>query len=135
VVTYYHNDGTVWRRDAWMEGALVSKWLNPEFMALSSEQRQRLGAVRVGNDVGIGTFCEPADTRLECKPSPPNPVHVLRYANGRRRARGSSSDGERTDAWSYWYPSGALEKRAEFVGGQLSGSYQEWYPNGRPSAE
>jgi antitoxin component YwqK of YwqJK toxin-antitoxin module len=36
---------------------------------------------------------------------------------------------------AFWYPSGALERRAEFFGGQLSGSYQEWYPNGRPSAE
>jgi hypothetical protein len=132
--TYHHNDGTVWRRDEWMEGALVSKWLNPESMALSPEQLERLGAVGGGNDVGTSIRCGPG-SRTECLPMPPKPVHVLRYSSGPRRARGSSSEGERTDAWSFWYPSGALAKRAAFFGGQLSGPYQEWYPNGRPSAE
>jgi hypothetical protein len=132
---YYLNDGTIWRRDLWNEGALVSKWLNPETMVLSREEMLRRGAVDVGNDVGRITACAPLDRRPECKPALPSPVVVLRYTNGRRRARGAVSDGLRTDRWTYWYASGALAKRAEFFGGQLSGVYQEWYENGRPSSE
>ena len=52
--SYFHNDGTVWHRDTWLEGALVSKWLNPQSMALSPKQLEQLGAVSVGNDVGMG---------------------------------------------------------------------------------
>ena len=36
--THYLNDGTVWRRDKWEEGALLEMWVNPETMALSREQ-------------------------------------------------------------------------------------------------
>jgi hypothetical protein len=33
---------------------LVSKWLNPQSMALSPKHLEQLGAVSVGNDVGMG---------------------------------------------------------------------------------
>ena len=134
-VVYYLNDGTVWRRDVWDEGALLSKWLNPETMALSLDQLERRGAVGGGNDVGAAIICGPGDNRPECRPMPRSPVLVLRHQGEQRRARGRVSEGLRTGLWAFWYPSGALAKRAEFGGGYLSGSYQEWYENGRPSAE
>jgi hypothetical protein len=132
---YYLNDGTVWRRDTWSEGALISKWLNPETMALTREELVRRGGVDLRDDVGPVIACAPADRRQECAPAPRNPVVVLRDAKGRRRARGAVSDGLRTDQWTYWYASGAPAKRAEFLGGELSGTYQEWYENGRPAME
>lgn len=134
VWVYYLNDGTVWRRDVWDEGALVSKWLNPETMALTGDELEMLGAVGGGNDVGR-VVCDSNDPIQECRPPAPAPTSVLRYPNGRRRARGPVSDGLRTDLWNFWYSSGALQKRVEFVGGELSGTYQEWYENGRPSVE
>jgi len=133
--TYYLNDGTIWRRDEWQEGALQANWLNPETLALSRGQLVERGAVGGRNDVGTPIICGPRDQRPECSPPPSNPVRVLRYQNGRLRARGEVSEGERSGEWTFWYSSGALAKRAEFSGGPLSGRYQEWRANGRPAAE
>jgi hypothetical protein len=130
---YYLNDGTVWRRDEWHEGALVSKWLNPKTMALSGDELEKLGAVGGGNDVGAIGPGSNESTRLHLAARVPR--FLLRYPSGRRRARGPVSDGLRTDVWNFWYMSGALQKRVEFVSGELSGTYAEWYENGRPSVE
>lgn len=135
VMAYYLNEGTIWRRDVWDAGTLTSEWLNPEVMALSREELERRGAVGGGSDIGAAIGCAPGDRQPECRTSPGNPVLVLRYPGGRRRAHGSVSDGLRTGLWTSWYASGAVAIRAEFSLGHLSGSYQEWYENGRPSAE
>jgi hypothetical protein len=104
-------------------------------MALSQEELERRGAVRGGNDVGAAISCGPGASGPECRSSPGNPSSSYANPGGRRRARGSVSDGLRTELGTSWYASGAVAKRAEFSGGDLSGSYQEWYENGRPSAE
>jgi hypothetical protein len=132
---YFWNEGTVWRRDVWSEGELLSTWLNPEVLTLSADEHEQRGAVSVGDDVGSPIICGPGDSRSLCRPAPPNPVRTLRYTDGRRRARGGVSGGERTGPWTFWYRSGAVARRAEFLGGSLSGPYQEWYENGRPSIE
>jgi hypothetical protein len=53
---YFLNDGTVWRRDEWNHGKMISKWVNPIVYKLTKEQAEALGA---GSCAGTGVFVKP----------------------------------------------------------------------------
>jgi len=131
---YFYNDGTIWRRDEWIDGELASKWNNPEVANFSPEKRRQLGAASCG---GVKTIvCGPNDEKPECKRTDPPlpPLKRIQLPRG-QRAEGRFSDGTRFGQWTFRHPNGRLARRVEYSSGQLSWAFGEWYPDGRPKAK
>jgi hypothetical protein len=130
---YYFNNGAMWRRDVWREGMLITKWLNPKLTNLTRSELERLGAA---SDAVAVVDCTGRERRPECArvtELPPLRISV-RYRDG-RRAEGDCSAGLRNGAWTFWYPSGQVARRASYVAGSLNGTFSEWSKDGHPTTE
>jgi len=131
---YFYNDGTIWRRDEWMDGELDSKWNNSEVAKFSPEKRRLLGAASCG---GVKTIvCGPHNKKPECKRTDSRlpPLRTIRLPEG-GRAEGRFADGTRFGPWTFHHPNGRLARRAEYSNGELSWAFEEWYLDARPRAK
>jgi hypothetical protein len=62
---YFFNDGTVWRREEWKLGKMISKWINPIVYKLTKEQAKALGA---GSCAGADVDVKPGRGRAAAVP-------------------------------------------------------------------